>query len=70
MRIRDGKNSGMGSGINIPDPQHWLLFWWRNVFCQGGEGAPAQGYGRQAGQQEAQAFPWPQERALYLQLNS
>jgi hypothetical protein len=22
--IRDGKNSGSGSGINIPDPQHWL----------------------------------------------
>ncbi len=23
MRIRDGKNSYPGSGINIPDPQHW-----------------------------------------------
>ncbi len=23
MRIRDGKNSDPGSGINIPDPQHW-----------------------------------------------
>jgi hypothetical protein len=22
--IRDGKNSDSGSGINIPDPQHWL----------------------------------------------
>jgi hypothetical protein len=21
--IRDGKNSDQGSGINIPDPQHW-----------------------------------------------
>jgi hypothetical protein len=21
--IRDGKNSEPGSGINIPDPQHW-----------------------------------------------
>ncbi len=25
MRIRDGKNSE--SGINIPDPQHWLLWY-------------------------------------------
>jgi hypothetical protein len=24
-RIRDGKKSDPGSGINIPDPQHWLL---------------------------------------------
>jgi hypothetical protein len=24
MRIRDGKNLGLGSGINIPDPQHWI----------------------------------------------
>jgi hypothetical protein len=24
IRIRDGKNSDTGSGINIPDPQHWL----------------------------------------------
>ena len=23
IRIRDGKNSDPGSGINIPDPQHW-----------------------------------------------
>jgi hypothetical protein len=23
MRIRDGKNSERGSGINIPDPQHF-----------------------------------------------
>jgi hypothetical protein len=23
MRIRDGKTSDPGSGINIPDPQHW-----------------------------------------------
>jgi hypothetical protein len=23
FRIRDGKNSDPGSGINIPDPQHW-----------------------------------------------
>jgi hypothetical protein len=23
-RIRDGKNSDPVSGINIPDPQHWL----------------------------------------------
>jgi len=22
--IRDGKKSDPGSGINIPDPQHWL----------------------------------------------
>jgi hypothetical protein len=22
-RIRDGKKSDSGSGINIPDPQHW-----------------------------------------------
>jgi hypothetical protein len=22
--IRDGNNSELGSGINIPDPQHWL----------------------------------------------
>jgi hypothetical protein len=22
--IRDGKNSDPGSGINIPDPQHWI----------------------------------------------
>jgi hypothetical protein len=22
--IRDGKNPDPGSGINIPDPQHWL----------------------------------------------
>ncbi len=25
MRIRDGKKSDAGSGINIPDPQHWLF---------------------------------------------
>jgi hypothetical protein len=24
IRIRDGKKSDSGSGINIPDPQHWL----------------------------------------------
>ncbi len=24
-RIRDGKNSDPGSGINIPDPQHCLI---------------------------------------------
>ncbi len=24
IRIRDGKNSEPGSGINIPDPQHWI----------------------------------------------
>ncbi len=24
VRIRDGKKSDPGSGINIPDPQHWL----------------------------------------------
>ncbi len=52
--------------MNIPDQQRWLLYWWRYVFFQGDEGAPAQGDGRQAGQQEAQALPWPQERALYL----
>jgi hypothetical protein len=23
VRIRDGKKSDPGSGINIPDPQHW-----------------------------------------------
>jgi hypothetical protein len=23
VRIRDGKKSDLGSGINIPDPQHW-----------------------------------------------
>jgi hypothetical protein len=23
--IRDGKNSDPGSGINIPDPQHWYV---------------------------------------------
>jgi hypothetical protein len=23
--IRDGKKSDPGSGINIPDPQHWFL---------------------------------------------
>ncbi len=23
--IRDGKNPDPGSGINIPDPQHWIL---------------------------------------------
>ncbi len=23
MRIRDGKNSNSGTGMNIPDPQHW-----------------------------------------------
>jgi hypothetical protein len=25
VRIRDGKNSDPGSGINIPDPQHWII---------------------------------------------
>ncbi len=25
-RIRDGKKSFPGSGINIPDPQHWIWF--------------------------------------------
>jgi hypothetical protein len=25
-RIRDGKKSDPGSGINIPDPQHWIVF--------------------------------------------
>ncbi len=25
MRIRDGKNSDLGSGINIPDPQHCCI---------------------------------------------
>jgi hypothetical protein len=25
--IRDGKNPDPGSGINIPDPQHWLHPW-------------------------------------------
>ncbi len=25
--IRDGKKSDPGSGINIPDPPHWLLWW-------------------------------------------
>jgi hypothetical protein len=25
VRIRDGKKSDPGSGINIPDPQHCLL---------------------------------------------
>ncbi len=24
IRIRDGKKSDPGSGIYIPDPQHWL----------------------------------------------
>jgi hypothetical protein len=24
--IRDGKKSDPGSGINIPDPQHWKIF--------------------------------------------
>jgi hypothetical protein len=24
-RIRDGKKSDPGSGINIPDPQHWFV---------------------------------------------
>ncbi len=24
VRIREGKKSDPGSGINIPDPQHWL----------------------------------------------
>jgi hypothetical protein len=24
VRIRDGKKSDPGSGINIPDPPHWL----------------------------------------------
>jgi hypothetical protein len=23
-RIRDGKNSDPGSGMNIPDPHHWI----------------------------------------------
>jgi hypothetical protein len=26
--IRDGKKSDPGSGINIPDPQHWLRSSW------------------------------------------
>ncbi len=25
VRIRDGTKSDLGSGINIPDPQHWFL---------------------------------------------
>jgi hypothetical protein len=24
VRVRDGKKSNPGSGINIPDSQHWL----------------------------------------------
>jgi hypothetical protein len=24
IRIRNGRNSDLGSGINIPDPQHWF----------------------------------------------
>ena len=24
--IRDGKKSDPGSGINIPDPQHWIIY--------------------------------------------
>jgi hypothetical protein len=38
--IRDGKSSDPGSGINIPDPQHWweVLFspvlWIREYFCR------------------------------------
>jgi hypothetical protein len=36
MRIRDGKNSNPGSGINIPDPQHFpflflFLFYIRQI---------------------------------------
>ncbi len=26
VRIREGKNSDQGSGINIPDPQHCVLY--------------------------------------------
>jgi hypothetical protein len=26
VRIRDGKKSDPGSGINIPDPQHWYVY--------------------------------------------
>jgi hypothetical protein len=25
--IRDGKNSDLGTEINIPDPQHWIKVW-------------------------------------------
>jgi len=28
--IRDGKKSDPGSGINIPDPQHWNVEWFEN----------------------------------------
>ncbi len=34
MWIRDGKNSAPASGINIPDPQHWLLPEIRTLWCQ------------------------------------
>ncbi len=34
--IRDGKKSDPGSGINIPDPQHWFLF--VGLFCPSGPG--------------------------------
>jgi hypothetical protein len=27
VRIRDGKKSDPGSGINIPDPQHWSIIY-------------------------------------------
>jgi hypothetical protein len=31
-RIRDGKNSALGSGINIPDPQHCYVHIKMNIF--------------------------------------
>ncbi len=47
VRIRDGKKSDPGSGINISDPQHWLkdpdptyIFLKETVLVRGTDPAP------------------------------
>ena len=41
-----GKNQDPGSGINIPDPQHWSL---TTVWCRDAGGGAEQGAGREGG---------------------